>query len=304
MEINLLEKTELWIENITLEDADLNRVAEVVADVLAIDRRHVLVVDVRDDHITLDILQQTLQAEHLYGKKAELLRRLAGVAGIGITEATEVHSDGILGMIALDEDEARQVIDRSASMAADVLARVSRRACVFPTGFEVRKGMVRDTNTPYIRSVLEEGGFEVTCAEALEDDRDLIAGRIRRAVDDGFGLVITTGGVGAESKDRTIEAVLAVDPEAESPYILHFTQGTGRHEKDGVRIAVGVVGCTTIVSLPGPNDEVKAALPVLIDVLGKGHSKMELASAIAGALRAKLRSHHQGDQHQWEGSRT
>lgn len=304
MEINLLEKTELWIEHVTLEGADLNRVAEVVADVLGIERTSVLVVDVRDDHITLDILRRTLQAEQVYGRKAELLRRLATVGGVTITDQTEIHSDGILGMIALEENEARDVIGRSSAMAADVAARVSRRACVFPTGFELRRGMIRDTNTPYIQSALEERGFQVTCGEVLEDDKDWIAGRIRRAVNEGFGLVITTGGVGAQSKDRTVEAVLAVDPEAESPYILHFTQGTGRHEKDGVRIAVGVVGCTTIVSLPGPNDEVRTALPVLIEAIGKGRSRTELASALAGALRAKLRGHHQDDRHQREGPRT
>lgn len=183
-------------------------------------------------------------------------------------------------MIALDEDEAREVIDRSAAMAADVLARVFRRACVLSTGLEVRTGVIRDTTAPYIRSVLEQGGYQVTGGEVLEDDRDLIAGRIRRAV------------------------VLAVDPEAESPYILDLTQGTGRHEKDGVWIAVGVVWCTTIVSLPGPNDEVRAALPVLLDALGRGLTKMELASAVAGALKAQLRSQQQVDRHQWEGHRT
>lgn len=48
----------------------------MVADVLAIDPRQVLVVDVREDHLTLDILQRT----------AELLRRLSAIAGVGITD--------------------------------------------------------------------------------------------------------------------------------------------------------------------------------------------------------------------------
>ena len=273
MEINLLEKTELWIEDIDLENADLSRIAAVAADVLGLDPSKVLVVDVLDHRMTLDLLQQTLQAELVYGKKAELLRRLGEISGVKITEQTDIHSDGILGMIALDENEAREVISRSAAMAADVMARVARRACVFPTGFELRRGMIQDTNTPFIKSALEERGFQVACGDALDDDKDFIRGRIQLAIDQGYGLIITTGGVGAESKDRTVEAVLAIDPEAETPYIIHFTQGTGRHEKDGVRIAVGSVGPTTIVCLPGPNDEVRIGMPVILEAIENGRTK-------------------------------
>lgn len=299
MEINLLEKTELWIEDIDLENADLNRIAAVAADVLGVDPGKVLVVDVLDHRITLDLLQQTLQAEQVYGKKAELLRRLGEISGVKITEQTDIHSDGILGMIALDENEAREVISRSAAMAADVMARVARRACVFPTGFELRRGMIQDTNTPFIKNALEERGFQVACGDVLDDDKDVIRGRIQLAIDQGYGLIITTGGVGAESKDRTVEAVLAIDPEAETPYIIHFTQGTGRHEKDGVRIAVGSVGPTTIVCLPGPNDEVKIGMPVILEAIENGRTKAEMASALANALRMKLRYHRmeKGDGH-------
>jgi molybdenum cofactor synthesis domain-containing protein len=296
MEINLLEKTELWIEEIDLVNADLNRIAAVAADVLKLDPSRVLVVDVLDHRITLDLLQQKLQAEQVYGKKAELLRRLGEIPGVTVTERTDIHSDGILGMIALDENEAREVISRSASMAAGVMARVARRACVFPTGFELRRGMIQDTNTPFIKSALEERGFQVSCGDVLDDDKDVIRGRIQAAIDQGYGLIITTGGVGAESKDRTVEGVLAIDPEAETPYIIHFTQGTGRHEKDGVRIAVGSVGPTTIVCLPGPNDEVRIAIPVILEAMENGRSKAELASALANVLRMKLRYHHWGEE--------
>lgn len=299
MEINLLEKTELWIEDIDLENADLNRIAAVAADVLGVEPEKVLVVDVLEHRITLDLLQQKLQAEQVYGKKSELLRRLGEISGVRLTEQTDIHSEGILGMIALDESEAREVISRSAAMAADVMARVARRACVFPTGFELRRGMIQDTNTPFIKDALEAHGFQVTCGEVLDDDKDLIRGRIQQAIDQGFGLIITTGGVGAESKDRTVEAVVALDPHAETPYIIHFTQGTGRHEKDGVRIAVGSVGPATIVCLPGPNDEVKIGVRVILEAIEKRRSKSELASALANALRMKLRYHHmeKGDAH-------
>ncbi len=296
MDINLLEKTELWIENITLTGADLNRIAAVAADVLGLEPSKVLVVDVRYTHVTLDILQPHIKAEQVFGKKAELLWNLSLIPGVQVTEETEIHSDGILGMIALSEEEARQAVERSSALAADVMNRVARRAYVYPTGFEVKGGMIRDTNTPYIRGELEAHGFTVQCGSALDDDLDLIAGKLRRTVNEGYGLIVTTGGVGAESKDRTVEAIMKLDADAATPYIVHFTQGTGRHEKDGVKIAVGKVDHTTIVALPGPNDEVKTGLSVILEGLEKGWGKEQLAETIVHSLRERLRQQNGWDK--------
>ncbi len=289
MDLNLLEKTELWISDLFLEGADLTRIAETVAEVLNGERDKVLVVDVRESHITLDILKGVLRAEDFFGKERKILGRLGLLPGVRCGPAPRVHSDGILGMIALDEGEARGVLERTKDLGSEVRTRVARRARLFPTGFEVKRGMIRDTNTPAIEEFLRSRGFTTERGEILDDDKDLIAGRLRRAVDEGFGLVVTTGGVGAEAKDRTVEAVLAVDPEAETPYIVHFERGTGRHEKDGVRIAVGRVGECFILALPGPNDEVMLALKELDEALREGLDKKRLAVAVAGALRNKLK---------------
>lgn len=95
--------------------------------------------------------------------------------------------------------------------------------------------------------------------------------------------------MGAEAKDHTIEALLAVDPEAITPYISKYKIGTGRHTKEGVRIGVGVVSETLIVALPGPNDEVKMSLDVLVKGLKSGLSRQELAESLAVNLRQVLR---------------
>ena len=292
MEVDLLEKTELWIENIGLSGADLNRIAAMIAEVLRIDPTKVLVVDVRETPLVLDILQKRLQAEQIFGKQKELLQTLSEIPGVSVTDRTEIHSDGILGMIGLDECLAKEVMEQSASMAADIASHMARRVVVYPTGFELKQGMIKDTNTPLIKEFMEAHGYQVTCGDVLEDDALIIAGRIQKAMSDGFGLVITTGGVGAESKDRTVEAVLKVDPQARTPYIIHFTKGTGRHEKDGVRIAVGRAAMTTIVALPGPNDEVRMGLPILLQGLEKGWGKEELAEVLVCAYRDRLKQKH------------
>ena len=119
------------------------------------------------------------------------------------------------------------------------------------------------------------------------------------AADRGFGLVITTGGVGAEDKDFSVEALLAVDRGALTPYIVQFEQGTGRHVKDGVKIGVGKMGLTTIVALPGPHDEVVVAAESLLKYCQSGQpvDQAGLAGEIARVLREKLRHKWAGHHH-------
>lgn len=289
-DFNLLQKTELRIEGIDLDGANLNEVAEITADVIGLARDDVLVTDALNRVLTIDILRKTVDARRLIGKKDELLQRLAVLPGVGVHPETSVCSEGMLGWIAMDGEEAIGALERGRAMAAEIEANIARRAIVFSTGFEVVHGQIEDTNQPTIARRLEAAGFSVKQGPALHDDRDIIAGRLRRAVDQGFGLIITTGGVGAEAKDQTVEALQTLDPEAAVPCIARFEKGTGRHAKDGVRIGAGMVQGTLIVALPGPNDEVRRGLEVLIPLLEAGADKHTVAEAVARDLREVLRS--------------
>jgi molybdenum cofactor synthesis domain-containing protein len=287
---NLLEKTELWIERISLRDANLNEIASTVADTLGMEHGEVLVTDVQDHHVTLDILRQTVDPHLVVGKQDELLKSLGRLPGVNITEETSIHSNGILGWIAFDRDEATEALGRSERMVEEIRLNLSKRAIVFSTGHEVATGQIKDTNTPAITETLEAEGYVVKRGPTLKDDKVLIAGNLRQAVyDDGYALIITTGGVGAEDKDHTVEAVLSLDPTAATPYICTFEKGKGRHTKDGVRIGVGQVEDALIVALPGPNDEVRMSMEVLVKGLESKPDKHALAEEIAASLRHKLR---------------
>jgi molybdenum cofactor synthesis domain-containing protein len=297
MEVNLLGKTELWIKNITLKDVDLNEIAKAVSETLKIGREEVFVTDAGDDYIVVDILRTTMEAENIYGKKKGLLEKLGSIPGVEVSEETTIHSEGVLGFIELNEEVACEVLTETKKIVSNMLERISKRCMVFSTGEEVRKGVVKDTNSPYIRERLEKEGFKVDIGSTLPDDTDLIVSAIMNAVSDGYGLIITTGGVGAEAKDRTIEALKKVDPDAVTPYIMKFHKGTGRHEKDGVRIGVGNVELSFIISLPGPNDEVKMCIEVLIEGLNRGLNKHELADEIVRTLKNKYIIEHGGFSH-------
>lgn len=302
MGLNLLEKTELWINNITLDSANLTELAETVANTLGLESSKVLVVDVRPQHITLDILQKEVPEENIVGKEKEILEAISKLEGVNVTKETYIHSNGILGMICLEVEDSKGMMNTITTMTNEIRDRIAKRAIVFPTGFELKKNLIEDTNTPYLKKLLEEEGFKVTIGDIIDDTIEDMEYKLSEAISRAYGLIITTGGVGAEDKDKTVEGVLRIDPQAATPYIVKFQQGTGRHVKDGVKIAVGKVGPTYIVSLPGPNDEVQIASKVLIDCLKKDCSKEEIAQKIANSLAKKLmqkKFHHEiADKHQ------
>jgi molybdenum cofactor synthesis domain-containing protein len=294
MSLNMLNKTEIWIGPVSLKNANLNDIAKLTAEVLKLPKEKVLVVDVREDHISLDVLVEEIDPNSIIGKKKILLETLSSVTGFNVFEDTKIYSHGILGIIDIEEKKVSEAMKLSENISIEIVKNISNRVKVFPTGFEVKKGMIKDTNSLYIKNILENEGFKVEIGDVIDDDVDLISGCIRRAVNDGYGVIITTGGVGAEDKDKTVEAIEKIDPEMASPYIVKFKKGTGRHVKDGVRIAVGQSGLSYIIALPGPNDEVKLALEAIKPMLKGNKDKNEIANAMVKVLREKIskKMHH------------
>lgn len=97
--VQLLEKTEVWLHGIDLDNANLPGLADVVAEVLSLPRDKVFVTDVRPQLVVLDILAPRVELEHVAGKQSDLLAALAAVPGIHVAADATVHSEGILGVI-------------------------------------------------------------------------------------------------------------------------------------------------------------------------------------------------------------
>lgn len=288
---DLLDKSELLIQGIRLERGNLNVISDIVAEELGIDPDDVLAIDVRDSSVALDILQKQLDPKVFIGKERAILDRLSRTDGVFISDETRISSRGMLGWIVADEEETTEMfsgLERGQQNTEKITEIIKKRAIVFPSGTEVEDGEIEDTNTPLLISKLTEAGFTAEAGPVLKDDLDLFAGKLRRAMDGGYGVLITTGGVGAENKDFSVEAILRLDPAAAAPYIAKFKVGEGRHRKEGIRIAVGQVGFTTLVALPGPNDEVALCSDCLIEGITKGWSKEVLAGRLVKLLRARL----------------
>jgi molybdenum cofactor synthesis domain-containing protein len=288
-EWSLLEKTELGITGISLDQANLSEVAKTVARTLSLPPEDVYVIDARERLLTLDILRTTVDPYSLVGRERELLTALAQLPGVRVGEGAAVRAEGMLGWIATDAQAGREALDRSRDMAAEIERAIASRALVFSTGNEVVSGNIEDTNKPWIVERLRQANFRPTPGPNLPDDTDLIAASFREAAEElGFGLIISTGGVGAETKDGTVEALLRLCPDAATPYLFTVRQGHGRHAKPGVRIGLGEVAGSLVVCLPGPHPEATLGIEKLLDGLDRGLPRDELAEHIAAALRSRL----------------
>lgn len=95
------------------------------------------------------------------------------------------------------------------------------RAVILAVGREILRGRVQDSNSGTLARRLTGLGYEVARIVACDDDLTAIAREIRRALEDGAALIITTGGLGPTDDDLTLQALaeatgrpLALDEEA------------------------------------------------------------------------------------------
>jgi molybdenum cofactor synthesis domain-containing protein len=294
-EVELLDKTEVWVRGVTLHQADLRALAASAAWVLGLDPKSVFVTDARDDHVVFDVLKPRMDLASIVGRQPELLAELSQVPGVTLSNEASVHSRGVMGMIGTPTDEVDETLLRATEIDKRLRSYVTTRVAVVSTGPEVVGGNIEDTNLAAASAIMGRAGLEVTAAGAVVDDENAIAGRVLRLVSEGFGVIITTGGVGAEDKDRTIEALQSCDPHLATAVLATYAVGHGRHVKPHVRIGVGQVQWSRLIALPGPTHEVQTALPIVVEGLQQGWDNSRLVHTMADALRGCLRAAH-GDR--------
>ena len=122
MQLNLLEKTELRVYGLELREVNLTTVAATVAKVLELPAEQVLVVDVREDHICLDILAKTVDMRQLIGKQGKLLDGLRGIEGLRVTEDAYVDSAGIMGLISCEPLQSGDIVARTVAISRCTVA--------------------------------------------------------------------------------------------------------------------------------------------------------------------------------------
>lgn len=140
------------------------------------------------------------------------------------------------------------------------------RAVVLTASNRAYAGVYEDRSGQALAAGLAGLGFDVEGPHVRPDDAAELEAVLRNAVDDGFDVVLTTGGTGLSPTDVTPEATRAV-LEREAPGLAEAVRRYGAD--NGVPTAVlsrglaGIAGRTLIVNLPGSTGGVKDGLAVL-----------------------------------------
>jgi molybdenum cofactor synthesis domain-containing protein len=143
------------------------------------------------------------------------------------------------------------------------------RTCVLTVSTSVSRRLSEDESGPLLAHLAEEAGADVEAMEVVPDDYSLIEDRLHHYVDDGFALILTTGGTGFTPDDITPEATRAVI-ERDAPGIAEAMRAESlRHTPMGMlsRGVSGVAHRTIIINFPGSPKAVAQLFPVVAPVL-------------------------------------
>lgn len=158
------------------------------------------------------------------------------------------------------------------------------RALVLTISDTASAGKREDLSGPEARRILEEAGFDVAAIEVLPDERADIESRLRRASDEGFLLVVTSGGTGLSPRDVTPEATQAVI-EKNVPGIadlmrLESLKVTPRAALS--RAVSGIRRSTLIINLPGSVKGVRECLAAVRPILAHAVETLKQSSLNCG----------------------
>jgi molybdenum cofactor synthesis domain-containing protein len=162
--------------------------------------------------------------------------------------------------------------------------KMMRDALVITISDSAAAGKRVDLSGPEAKKILEDAGFTVKAVDVLPDERAAIEARLRRASEEGFSLVVTSGGTGLSPRDVTPEATLAVvDRQAPGIAELMRLESLKITPKAALSRAVsGIRASTLIINLPGSVKGVRECLAAVRPILAHAVETLNQASLGCG----------------------
>jgi molybdopterin adenylyltransferase len=158
------------------------------------------------------------------------------------------------------------------------------KALVLTISDTASAGKREDLSGPEARRILTDAGFEVAAIEILPDERAQIESRLRRASEEGFLLVVTSGGTGLSPRDVTPEATLAViDRSVPGIAELMRIESLKVTPRAALSRAVsGIRQSTLIINLPGSVKGVRECLTAVRPILSHAMDVLKTGSLNCG----------------------
>lgn len=164
-----------------------------------------------------------------------------------------------------------------------------RSVKILPTGDELKRGSILDTDSPMIMQALLRinPDCEICRCPVLRDDMADITAQILHCAAQGADLIVLIGGSGSGhlhsellGKDFTHSAM---------EQLLDQFESTSLYGKNGhmwSHLICGITGHTMVINLPGPYVEAKAAIEAFCNATAETVSLQEINRAMSEAVAA------------------
>jgi molybdenum cofactor synthesis domain-containing protein len=153
---------------------------------------------------------------------------------------------------------------------------MSAAALVITVSTRASTGVYEDRSGPIVASALADLDFEVD-GPLVVPDGDEVGQALRDAIEQGYAVVITSGGTGLSPADHTPEqtrTVLDYEVPQLSAAIARYGVDHGVPTALLSRGLAGVAGRSLIVNLPGSSGAARDGMAVLAPVLAHAVSQL------------------------------
>jgi molybdopterin adenylyltransferase len=143
------------------------------------------------------------------------------------------------------------------------------QTAVLTISTSVAAGRTADTSGDKLAAAATEAGAEVVAQDTVTDDRAAIEAALRRHIEAGVALILTTGGTGLTPDDVTPEATRAVIDRDAPGFAEAMRAEALKYTPHGIltRGVSGIAGQTLIINFPGNPKAIGELFPVIAPTL-------------------------------------
>jgi molybdenum cofactor synthesis domain-containing protein len=143
------------------------------------------------------------------------------------------------------------------------------QTAVLTISTSVAAGRTADTSGDKLAAAATEAGADVVAQDTVTDDRAAIEAALRRHIEAGVALILTTGGTGLTPDDVTPEATRAVIDRDAPGFAEAMRAEALKYTPHGIltRGVSGIAGETLIINFPGNPKAIGELFPVIAPTL-------------------------------------